>query len=1661
MACYSLLNCDGITTTTIDYALGGLTVGNVITVSPTIPIPGVTNCWEVSEALPECTGGENIVTSIYDHGAAPDGCTDCEAIVPIRLKNCEDEAIIINVNYTSLPAFTTISINPVPADYIGLANCWTIEGPGFLLPENSTITSVTDVGSCEDCLNPPTCYTLENCIDTNVTLNVTSVIALPPAPNAFELSPTPTAPNVPAGTPNCWRVVTEKPCDGSELSVTVVTSYETCNDCMLDKQCYALTKCGDPGPTVYTKSNLLAYVGTQITSPELGGNCYTVALSPTCILPVVLNTALITSCSCPPAGNCYLLSLCDSDGTITLSVNIVPPATLVVGNVYNIFPVPTIPPGYENCWEVIELITCETGFYGVESVNSFDDCTACQTPPTCYKLTGCDDTVIYTQNALIAPYLNSYVQLSAYPGKCFFVTTDGTCPSPVTIIGTLSSCSCPCYILTDCFDEVPPIYTYSNLAAYVGTQVHINEDGGCEGPCYTVELSTVPCPLIAPTITVTPDCPPCPECKPTICFPLIDCITKAPYIVLSNPTSNGVDLTLNVGDVISKICTDADQTACVYGCWEVGPATENCETAVLRYVYNIYDNCTICTSQCYEFVSCETELVAYTILDQPNPYGLPSLASLVGQTITGLCFDRVCPPGCFYVRKKENGDCTMSTGYNLITALAISPTFCCQGQCYLVTPCDGSMEPFTVSNDLSAYVGEVINACFTVDDEQVCKCLQVIRANSCEDSIVLDTIIDSFETCEDCKYCGCPEGYTKVDDQCQKIVTVPAVLSPIVFTVTEGSKNQLYGTFGTRFYANISALPGPFTQSGTNFLDAGSVPLPFTTNTTGVWGPGLLTSRLNTVGVWTGAAPNPVNEWIGFTHCVTLAQTGTYCVAVAGDNGVRFSLDGVLLVNAPNNIQFNFEYWHVFELTLTAGTHVIAVEGYNYGGPAAFGAEIYNATAALLQTFTTPAQLQNPAITVFSTFDKIDETFDIGEDSGYTCPDGYTFSLCDGSPECTGIQTTPFIECPPTYKVTLCAGQGVSYDPIITNTDLSAYIGVSKVCIENPTFSTTNYILKDCNGIVADICTTTLLGNSLWDSIILTDYPGSCFIVTGVIEGESCTDPIQVATLQEPCVCKPVGTPWPDGCYCVTVEEIPSQTGIDFYGTFGESFQCCEDCKQVCYLLTSCLPGINPVIVCNDLAAYVDPPRVIKITGCGDICWNVAIASTCNTSTYFGGTIIDYADCPACLPPLPPTPPPYDLHLRKIKPGYNSPNSCYSTNTIEKINCTFANQVYNAMLVKRYGVTVCCEEDLMTWDIKKQLMDLDLLNDPSLCKSTLCHCPEPCLISAIITVLPTCVAPYLIRATLDPLCFPPVLESVEIIVDSSLPCYCYTVEIQEVGPTPIIVGYVDCCCKDVITLYDEVTTVNMCALYPPVTSEPSSTNVTSSGLCSDLCVVEPPVCICWQVINTGYEGGLSANITYTPCGSETPVVFRMVAEIISVCSYNVPTGVTPDEPFTVNNLGPCSSRCDEGCKCFFIEFDEPDADFEIFNCETKTIQITNTASGAYLCSGTVPIAIGTLANLSITLVDPAEFTCSIGPLGLRCNPVPIVCPCWGVELLDGQTANGNCGTPTSVTNNTGTAAIFYICSTTLPTPPGGVSYTIAPFLSAPDCSNVASQCNNL
>lgn len=239
---------------------------------------------------------------------------------------------------------------------------------------------------------------------------------------------------------------------------------------------------------------------------------------------------------------------------------------------------------------------------------------------------------------------------------------------------------------------------------------------------------------------------------------------------------------------------------------------------------------------------------------------------------------------------------------------------------------------------------------------------------------------------------------------------------------------------------------------------------------------------------------------------------------------------------------------------------------------------------------------------------------------------------------------------------------------------------------------------------------------------IITSYPNT-----------GCSDPVCTAA------CLPA---WPDGCYCATVSIAPNCTGsAPWPGEIFATHPDCQTCLGICYLLTDCSGVLAPITVSNDLSEFVG--QIVQFTDCGDTCWSVAVALSCDNSVCVTAVSASFADCVTCLPPVVPIPP-EPLHPRRIKPGYYTAG-CDPAYT-ERINCTFAEAVYDKMVKLRYGITICCDEDIDKWDIKKQELDLRALYDPTLCKSTLPTCCPPCDVRVLITRL-ICPAPESVQAS--------------------------------------------------------------------------------------------------------------------------------------------------------------------------------------------------------------------------------------------------------------------------------------------------------------------------
>lgn len=221
-------------------------------------------------------------------------------------------------------------------------------------------------------------------------------------------------------------------------------------------------------------------------------------------------------------------------------------------------------------------------------------------------------------------------------------------------------------------------------------------------------------------------------------------------------------------------------------------------------------------------------------------------------------------------------------------------------------------------------------------------------------------------------------------------------------------------------------------------------------------------------------------------------------------------------------------------------------------------------------------------------------------------------------------------------------------------------------------------------------------------------------------------------------------------CKCFTVSEVNSCNGA-ITVVISASFPDCLSCNY-CYLLTDCTNPNNAIVTGDNLSQYVG--QVIKLEDCPDKCWYVTRSHECPDPVCVAPVIATFETCADCLPPPVVIPVP-ELNLRRIKPGYYTPG-CDPEYT-ETVSCMFAQAVYDKMIIDRYGVHMCCNEDVDKWDIKKQLLDLRALFDPTMCKSTLNSCCPPCDVVAIVQAF-------------DPRpCPSPVITGIDLIVPGDCP----------------------------------------------------------------------------------------------------------------------------------------------------------------------------------------------------------------------------------------------------------------------------------------------------
>jgi uncharacterized protein (TIGR02145 family) len=300
------------------------------------------------------------------------------------------------------------------------------------------------------------------------------------------------------------------------------------------------------------------------------------------------------------------------------------------------------------------------------------------------------------------------------------------------------------------------------------------------------------------------------------------------------------------------------------------------------------------------------------------------------------------------------------------------------------------------------------------------------------------------EWCEvTCGPCECLPNYVldPVTQLCERQTSLPATPSGGVFyPIIEGDHFGSYGDLGGSLYPNITNAVFPLNGFGfptyvvkdnaglgTTFTRTVSNPTNPVFNSQGIAGLG----RLNDSSIW-GQGYN-TNTWFTVRFCVTIPETKTYIFGLAGDNQVRASITsttfqgGVTSLNIvnlwgsndPSGLPINsnngrtFNYWHMFPIDLPAGDHVFELAGYNFDSERSFGAEVYDISVAELSAMMAQASGSLPPIGPGTIYPYIvNSTKYLIQDPPlllpgpgqtgitYTCPDGYTFTDCNGAPQC-------------------------------------------------------------------------------------------------------------------------------------------------------------------------------------------------------------------------------------------------------------------------------------------------------------------------------------------------------------------------------------------------------------------------------------------------------------------------------------------------------------------------------------------------------------------------------------------------------------------------------------------------------------------------------------
>ena len=226
------------------------------------------------------------------------------------------------------------------------------------------------------------------------------------------------------------------------------------------------------------------------------------------------------------------------------------------------------------------------------------------------------------------------------------------------------------------------------------------------------------------------------------------------------------------------------------------------------------------------------------------------------------------------------------------------------------------------------------------------------------------------------------------------------------------------------------------------------------------------------------------------------------------------------------------------------------------------------------------------------------------------------------------------------------------------------------------------YELVDCNEILDSIITITDLSQYVGQFIILEYCPNTCWEVT-----------------------------------ITTPQEINGDVIVD------QNFITCSDCTDT---LTDCKcqSAVNTDLQTAKALTYVDCNSTEKSTAI--LLPGQRSEKVCALFWITGENIIDYGSCIGDVIAKQFTCPVPAQPKRKVTPGYNT--AVCSTEYYERVVCNFADWMYKDVLERRYGISNCCPEELMKWEIRHEMLMLDVLVNPDyVCfTGSACNCPSSC-----------------------------------------------------------------------------------------------------------------------------------------------------------------------------------------------------------------------------------------------------------------------------------------------------------------------------------------------